>query len=406
MQPPPEQAATIEYIPTMDGARIACKRKPAAGPPVIILHGLAVNADIWDIPDLVGPDFTFRSLARELQLLGYDVWLMNLRGHGAPLMLSAPPPGQSDWTVDSFIAHDLPAVVEHVQNVTRQRPWLLGNSMGAMTIAGYLQGAAIVEENGGPCVVGDETLAHCRQDRVRGCVLLEFPAALRWPRSLYNESGGLNWEALWREWARADSGANYPFEAMARSWWLRMLLRTSGQIQLRWARSAFEPGVWRENLPQPLRDALDWSDRQVMNATRRFAEAFKGTKNFHPETFVNGLLQSADHIKSGVLEQLGDCVRQGAFVSGLGEPVYVYSEHYDRITCPVLLVLGGRDRIANAEICREVFFDRVSSGDKDVHVFDEIAHGDFEYAPIACEKVYPIICDWIAQRGVDAVRDQ
>ncbi|RMF77715.1 MAG: alpha/beta fold hydrolase [Planctomycetota bacterium] len=387
----------IETVATADGARIACKRKPSDGPPVIMVHGLAVNADIWDIPDLDGPDFTYRSLSNELHALGYDVWMMNLRGHGAPHMLSTPPPGQKDWTVDSFIAYDLPAVVEHVQSVRRERPWLLGNSMGAMTIAGYLQGATITE-NGEPRVVGAESLAQCRQDRVRGCVLLEFPAALRWPRSLYDASGSLNWDALLREWTRNDSGANYPFEAMARSWWLRMLLRTSGQVPLRWARGAFEPGAWRESLPQPLRDALDWTDRQIMNATRRFAEAFKGTKNFQPETFVKGLLYSADHMKAGVLEQFAECVRRGAFVSGVGDPPYVYSDHYDRIACPVLLILGGRDRIANAEICREVFYDRIRSEDREIHVFDDIAHGDFEYAPVACEKVYPLICDWLERR--------
>ena len=134
----------IEYVPARDGAKIACKRRPAPGPPVIFIHGLAVNADVWDIPEIRGERFVFRSLASLLSERGYDIWLVNLRGHGAPHMLSQPPAGQDDWCVDHFILFDVPAVVEHVQAATGQRPILVGSSMGAMTLAAYLQGATLV----------------------------------------------------------------------------------------------------------------------------------------------------------------------------------------------------------------------------------------------------------------------
>ena len=38
---------------TADGARVTVKRKPiGGGRPVIFLHGLAVNADLWDLPEV------------------------------------------------------------------------------------------------------------------------------------------------------------------------------------------------------------------------------------------------------------------------------------------------------------------------------------------------------------------
>jgi alpha-beta hydrolase superfamily lysophospholipase len=80
------------------------------------------------------------------------------------------------------------------------------------------------------------------------------------------------------------------------------------------------------------------------------------------------------------------------------QPDHVYSDHYHHIELPVLVIVGGQDRVANAEVTRSAFFERVRSADKTFHEFPELAHGDFEYAPVACEQVYPLIASWIAGR--------
>src|SRR5690606_16444530 len=117
--------------------------------------------------------YVFRPLPRILHELGYDVWLMNLRGHGWPHMYSSPPDGQRDWTLDHFIAYDLPAVVEHVGAARGQKPWLIANSLGAMITAGYLQGATITGAGRAARVTATEELARCRQEQIRGAVLIE-----------------------------------------------------------------------------------------------------------------------------------------------------------------------------------------------------------------------------------------
>lgn len=392
----------LAYVTTADGARIACKRKPGDGEPAIFVHGIAVNADLWDIPDIQTERLHFQSLPTLMHYLGYDIWIVNLRGHGAPLMLSTPPKGQRDWTLDHFIAYDLPAVVDHVRETTRKRPWLIANSMGAMVAAGYLEGASIVGEGNRAHVVSDLGLARCRQDKVRGAVLIEFPAALRWPDSLYDEQGNLKWRDLWAEASRTDGGVNYPFEMMARSNVLQTLIKLNGLIPLRWLRKDPNAGAWRESLPKPARDALAWADEGMMEATRRFVAAFKGGDHFEPVMLNRGMLPAVDDIKAGVIEQLGKCIRQRAFVSGIGQPDHVYSDHYDNIECPLLLLSGGKDRIANADVARKVFFEQIHSTDRTLEEFSEIAHGEFEWAPVACEKVYPLVLDWLARRdGTD-----
>jgi pimeloyl-ACP methyl ester carboxylesterase len=389
----------IEYVETDDGARIACKRKVRPGAtPVIFVHGLAVNADLWDVPRIEGPDYTFQSLPSVLHEAGYDIWLVNLRGHGAPTMLSAPPPGQDDWYVDHFILYDLPAVVAHVGRATGRRPFIIGNSMGAMTTAGYLQGAQLVTEDGAAQIVADPKVARTRQADVAGAAFVEFPAALRWPKSLYDDKGNLKWGELLNSWRETGSDLNYPFELLARAGWLQAILQAAGEVRLEWMRP--KPGAepWWKSLPAPIADAFGWMDSAMAQGVRKFAERYKGVQNFRPETFSQGLLPAVDHMKIGVLKQMAKSVRDGTFVSELGTPDHVYADHYHHIELPALVIVGSEDRIANAEVTREVFFEQIRSADKAFHEFEGLAHGDFEYAPEACERVYPLIRSWIAKR--------
>lgn len=375
----------IEWIPSRDGARIACKRRPGAGTPVILVHGLAVNADLWDIPDIDSPACRYRSLAATLGAAGFDLWMMNHRGCGRPHMLSEPPPGQTDWCVDHSIVFDLPAVVAQVQRVTGQRPFLIGNSLGAMTIAAYLQGAVIVGYGDEETIIADENAVRNRTRETRGAVLLEFPAALRWPRGVFTETGGINWAALW---PGAGRDQNLAFELLARFGWLEGLIGSAGGVRLDWLRGAADLAgsgfaTWLKTT------AMQWYSTNI-----------KGAAHFNAETFVGGLLRAADTMKAGVLRQLAKSVRLGGFVSALGTPDHVYSEHYDLIDAPVFVLAGGRDHIASAETTRSVFFDRIASADRAFQLFDTMAHGEFEYSPIATERVYPEILAWLKTRDV------
>ena len=408
-----EQLTTaVVRIPTADGGSVAIKRRGnPGGRPVLFLHGLAVNADLWNLPEVRGPDFHYRSLASILYAAGYDVWLINLRGHGGPHMRSEPPPDQTDWCVDHFIMFDLPAVVDYVLATTRRPPVLIGASMGAMTLAGYLQGArytgcrcakpghtgTAVDVDEGR-IVADAALARERQRRLAGAVFAEFPAALRWPESLYDAGGRLKWRALLRDWWRNDGDLNYPFELLARWGWLHALLSAVGQVRLNALAADLERGPWyrRWRLPLPLATNIERLERRVIQTLLNVAGTFTGATHHRAEVMLAGHRYILDHMKAGVLRQLAKCVRRGAFVSLLGEPEHAYSDHYGLVELPILVVQGGRDRIANAEVTRTAFFERVASTGKKWLFYPEIAHGELEAAPIATERVYPAIQSWLA----------
>ena len=130
----------------------------------------------------------------------------------------------------------------------------------------------------------------------------------------------------------------------------------------------------------------------------RLAGTFTGATNHRAEVMLQGRRYVLDHLKAGVLRQLTKCVRARAFVSALGSPDHVYSDHYDLVRLPTLVVHGGRDRIANHDVTRTAFFERVTAADKRFLFYEEIAHGEVEAAPVASEKVYPAIRAWLDER--------
>jgi pimeloyl-ACP methyl ester carboxylesterase len=381
------------------------KRRPARGGiPVVFLHGLAVNADLWDLPEIRTREFHFRSLAGVLHDEGYDVWLVNLRGHGAPDMLSEPAPGQTDWCVDHFVLYDLPAVLDHVQAQCGARPFVIGNSMGAMTTAACLQGAVLCGTADSSRIMADAAVAQGRQRQVAGAVFVEFPAALRWPQSVYDEAGNFSWERLWRDWRRGDGELNYPFEVLSRWSWLHALVDTVGGVRLDWLKPGPDAGALKAALPESIASAWEAGERAFVQKVLNVAGTFTGHTNHRAEVILRGRRHVIEGLKAGVLRQMAASVRRRAFVSLLGTPEHVYSEHYEKIELPSLVVAGGRDRIANAAVTREAFYDRITSSDKRFLLYDEIAHGEFEAAPIACERVYPEIAAWVNERRALAER--
>ena len=90
----------------------------------MLLHGLGANHSGFDLPG--------RSLARWLAERGHDVWLPELRGHGASLARSY------DWHIDEYLRQDLPAILETILGTTGQEQlhWV-GHSMGGVLLMCY-----------------------------------------------------------------------------------------------------------------------------------------------------------------------------------------------------------------------------------------------------------------------------
>ncbi len=127
--------APVVWVDTADGAQIALQRHATpGGPPIVLCHGISSNHHFWDL----APG---RSLALDLQARGYDVWNLDLRGHGFAERLQSGRRQRGPWTIDDYGRHDLPAAFAHIQEVTgAERLAYVGHSMGGMVLALYLAG--------------------------------------------------------------------------------------------------------------------------------------------------------------------------------------------------------------------------------------------------------------------------
>lgn len=118
-------------VPTADGAMVTLHHHPAAGPPVLVVHGVASNARFWDL----SPE---RSIAVALNNAGYDAWLLDLRGHGEATHDAAGRRQRQGWSIDAYGRHDLPAAIQHIRTTTGyERVGYIGHSMGGMAAAVY-----------------------------------------------------------------------------------------------------------------------------------------------------------------------------------------------------------------------------------------------------------------------------
>jgi pimeloyl-ACP methyl ester carboxylesterase len=129
LSPGPE----VRWVQGPDGGWSALHHYPtAAGPPVILCHGISSNHRFWDLD----PD---HSLALWLQKQGFDVWNLDLRGHGAALKTPEGKRQKAGWSMDDYGKLDLPAVIAEVTAATGQ-PTVsyVGHSMGGMVLAVYL----------------------------------------------------------------------------------------------------------------------------------------------------------------------------------------------------------------------------------------------------------------------------
>lgn len=109
---------------TDDGLRLALHRYRPAGArrrhAVLCCHGLAANRLAFDVDPEV-------SLARHLASRGFEVFVLELRGHG----VSQRP--RWGWTFDDYVARDLPAAVAAVRrHAGCERVHWIGHSMGGL----------------------------------------------------------------------------------------------------------------------------------------------------------------------------------------------------------------------------------------------------------------------------------
>lgn len=147
---PDLRPCTDEFAYTADGWRLGVRRfqpeRPSPGKlPVILCHGLGLNATFWTITD--------DNLPSQLAAAGYEVFLFDLRGSGENAragsgerinrFLRETPLreyGESTWTLDDVVRLDMPAILDHVGRQTgHDRVNWIGHSLGGMVMFPFQQ---------------------------------------------------------------------------------------------------------------------------------------------------------------------------------------------------------------------------------------------------------------------------
>lgn len=116
-----------EVIVTRGETPLAMVRKRLAAngggtrAPVLLIHGFGENRYAWHLPS--------RSLANYLAKRGFDVFNLDLRGHGRSRHFG----GKRCTSVSDYWEEDLPNAVDEVLRVSGQRKtWLVGHSLGGL----------------------------------------------------------------------------------------------------------------------------------------------------------------------------------------------------------------------------------------------------------------------------------
>ena len=122
----------VRYVRTDDDWTIALTRYgTGSGPAVVLCHGLAANRHAFDLA-------TDRSLAAHLGREGFDVFALELRGHGR----SEKPTFRGKkyrWSFYDYAKLDAPAALDEVLRASgQQRVHWVGHSMGGILLLAML----------------------------------------------------------------------------------------------------------------------------------------------------------------------------------------------------------------------------------------------------------------------------
>lgn len=109
--------------------------------PIILIHGYGQNRYAWHLPG--------RSFSNYLARAGFDVFNLELRGHGRSRHLGAKRPAH----VTDFVREDVPAAVEEVLRLSgHDRVFLVGHSLGGLV--SYAASTLLPSEIGGIVSLG------------------------------------------------------------------------------------------------------------------------------------------------------------------------------------------------------------------------------------------------------------
>jgi pimeloyl-ACP methyl ester carboxylesterase len=330
------------------------------------------------------------------------VWVGNLRNAGTPGFESETPPGPHQWTVDDYAIDDLPALIDRVSDITRKRPFVLGHSLGAWVLDGWLAGLEF-DPHGG--VVPNPIKAATRHLRVRGLITVA---------GLY----GLHWEHMLQDWKNSPIRneadyyhSNYELETLARAEPLYWFIPRLPTLPLGWL---------REFVNLPLADIpfiggrLDRAYKQLTDDLIQspIFNMFFYAPNTDAEMVRTHLDDGMEAISPKLLEQLANtyaCGRRSAFRPhklGCSTPGYDYADIRRNPavmrSLPQLLIAGNRDRLASALQIREDGFEfgREQGRALDItfRLMEGAGHLDILGGKGTEAEVFKPVADWMLAR--------
>lgn len=130
--------------------------------PLVLVHGSFSNRGFWLSAKGVG-------LARYLVEQGFDVWLLEMRGHGLS-------PINTDYRnncIDSYVRTDIPAVNQFVTEKTGKKPTWIGHSLGGVIISTAMASGHLAKED-----INRVVLLGTQYVRRRWYMYLPFAASL------------------------------------------------------------------------------------------------------------------------------------------------------------------------------------------------------------------------------------
>jgi pimeloyl-ACP methyl ester carboxylesterase len=122
----PSREDELVRATTRDGWSLGLGRRrprgPSRRPPVLLVHGIAMNRQAFDF------GVERYSIAAHLAAAGFDCFALDLRGHGS----SRRGPSRR-WTLDTYLHEDLPAALDAIRAATGEESVLyVGHSQGAL----------------------------------------------------------------------------------------------------------------------------------------------------------------------------------------------------------------------------------------------------------------------------------
>lgn len=165
----PAHEDQLIFTRTRDSWRIALGRCRPAGQtrplPVLLVHGIAMNRQAFEfgIPRY--------ALAAHLAAAGFDCFSLDLRGHGASRRRGPTSPRR--WSLDTYLAEDLPAAFEAIRRETgAERVLYVGHSQGALL---GLAAAAVHPERMAALVAMAAPVHFDVQERLKKLVRWQYP---------------------------------------------------------------------------------------------------------------------------------------------------------------------------------------------------------------------------------------